>query len=399
MKTLTLTEYQTSAVPRELLPETAGQMLYHRYEQQQRVLTIEFPGYKTGDQWQITPGGWVGYVPVGPELALYIQPKVSLDNLFRLLAYGHGLHRFLPGIVQTGSLPAFYSHLAAVLARGVLQRARQGLHSDYLPRQEQLPVVRGRLQLTPAALTRPGSTLTCRYDQHTVDIADNQILHWTLRQIACSPLLDGEAQTAVRRAAHALQGAVSLVPYGAEACRYRPYTRLNEDYAPLHALCHFFLQHSGPIYQVGDRPMLPFLVNMAGLYEAFVAAWLKAHLPAPWRITSQERVAVGDIHLAIDLVLYEGQQARAVLDTKYKAAGRVDPADMHQVIAYAASRGCREAYLIYPQALDRPVDVHLDGLHIRTLTFGLSGDLDENGRALVAQLTAVPIDTPQTQLI
>ncbi len=122
MKTLTLTEYQTSAVPRELLPETAGQMLYHRYEQQQRVLTIEFPGYKTGDQWQITPGGWVGYVPVGPELALYIQPKVSLDNLFRLLAYGHGLHRFLPGIVQTGSLPAFYSHLAAVLARGVLAR-------------------------------------------------------------------------------------------------------------------------------------------------------------------------------------------------------------------------------------------------------------------------------------
>ena len=54
-------------------------------------------------------------------------------------------------------------------------------------------------------------------------------------------------------------------PVGADRCVGRTYNRLNADYEPMHALCRFFLENSGPAHARGDRSMLPFLVNMPRL--------------------------------------------------------------------------------------------------------------------------------------
>jgi 5-methylcytosine-specific restriction enzyme subunit McrC len=68
-----------------------------------------------------------------------------------------------------------------------------------------------------------------------------------------------------------LQGAVQTYPVGPESCVGRTYNRLNADYEPMHALCRFFLENSGPTHERGDRSMFPFLVDMSRLYELFVA--------------------------------------------------------------------------------------------------------------------------------
>jgi 5-methylcytosine-specific restriction enzyme subunit McrC len=158
----------------------------------------------------------------------------------------------------------------------------------------------------------------------------------------------------------------------------------------MHALCRFFLEHSGPTHQVGDREMLPFLVNMANLYELFVAEWLKAHLPAPWRVKVQEKVHIGahkELQFEIDLVIEDDQgNTRYVLDTKYKTADKPDNTDINQIIAYATAKNCREAILIYPTPLSRPLDIHLDNIHIRTLAFSLDGDLEAAGEKFLATL-------------
>src|SRR4051794_21290471 len=104
----------------------------------------------------------------------------------------------------------------------------------------------------------------------------------------------------------------------AKQSRGRHYTRLNQDYAPLHALCAFFLDQSGPGHTVGDHTMIPFLVDMARLFEQFVAAWLERRLAATHRIASQVHTPVSsDLHFTIDLVISAGRQ-RWVVDTKYK---------------------------------------------------------------------------------
>jgi 5-methylcytosine-specific restriction enzyme subunit McrC len=55
---------------------------------------VEFPSPKTDHRWELTAQGWVGYIPLSPELGLSLQPKVSLEGLFRMLEYAYRLESF-----------------------------------------------------------------------------------------------------------------------------------------------------------------------------------------------------------------------------------------------------------------------------------------------------------------
>jgi 5-methylcytosine-specific restriction enzyme subunit McrC len=388
-RTLTLTEYETATFPAAALPIPVGEKLYEQYERQQRVVQVAFPGYKTGGQWQLTPQGWVGYIPLMPDLHLALQPRVPLSNLFHMLAYAHQLRRFhlLPDLTQCDTLPGFYDCLAEELARRILHRARQGLFREYRLRAERLPYVRGRLELDLNAPPGTRPDILCQYEEQTIDNLDNQLLLWTLHVVDRCGLCRQETGRLVRRAMNVLRSSVQLISFTPAAGRERNYTRLNADYAPLHTLCTLLLTHSAPAMGAGTKPTPVFLVHMATLYEQFVAAWLAEHLPAPWQLEAQVQISLGDnqdLQLAADMVLHDGEyRPVAILDTKYKTPNRVDPADFNQVVTYAQAKQCPYAFLVYPQPLARPVDIHLPNLHIRSLAFPLAGDLEANGKAFL----------------
>jgi len=135
--------------------------------------------------------------------------------------------------------------------------------------------------------------------------------------------------------------------------------------------------------------MIPFLVDMARLFELFVAEWLKLHIQPLGRVRTQERVQIaadGSLPFSIDLVLYDSTGVRCVLDTKYKISGNVSAADVEQVVAYAEAKGCRQAVLLYPTTLDRPLDARVGSIRVRSLTFALDGDLESAGRILLGNL-------------
>jgi 5-methylcytosine-specific restriction enzyme subunit McrC len=385
-----LTEYVPRLLAATEMAADLGNLLWRNYEQQ---VEVEFPNPKTGQQWRLMSKGWAGHIPLTPEFQLALRPKVQLANLFQMLEYAYNLKsfRFLPGLIDCHSLADYYEQLASILAKRVLDRARQGFYRAYLAESDQLPHLRGRMDLRQS-MGRPGQIkLQCDYEEHTADIDDNQILAWTLQLIARRDICSDRVLPAVRRAYRALHGLVSPTPHGPDACLGRLYHRLNEDYRPLHALCRFFLEQSGPSHHLGDRKMLPFLVDMARLYERFVAEWLKANLPAGLDLKVQERVDVSDsanVHFNIDLVLSKSStgMARWVLDTKYKRAGGPEAADIHQMISYAHTKGCPEAILIYPEPLNRPFDETIRGIRVRSLTFSLNGDLEQAGRQFLQEL-------------
>ncbi len=392
MRTIRLREFETLGLAAGELPEAAGRVLWQRYGRQ---VHVEWPSFPTGQQWRLQAQGWVGHIPLTPELGLALEPKAPLDNLFRMLEVAYRFKfEFLEGLVGAASLADFYERLAAILARRVLDRGRRGFYRAYVGQAERLPTLRGRLE-TAEALRRPWDPrLPCQYEEHTADVADNQILAWTLDRIARSGVCTERVLPTVRRAYRALQGLVAPTPVAAEACLGRLYHRLNDDYRPLHGLCRFFLEQSGPSHRLGDRVMLPFLVEMAGLYEKFVAAWLQEHLPAGLALAEQQKVKIdpsGQVQVIIDLVVTDraSGQALAVLDTKYKTASRPDNEDINQVAVYALARDCREAVLIYPQPLSPPLDVRLDDIRVRSATFALTGDLEENGRVFLEALDLV----------
>lgn len=397
MQTIDLTEFGDATLPPDALTDADARLIEATYRGQ---LLVTPPSYQTSNRWLLQAQGCVGHMPLTPELTVVVAPKVAIENIFRMLEYAYDIDVLLPQRdTQVATLRDFYDRLARLLAELVQQRSRQGIFRAYDSRADQLPMVRGRLDVREMARQPVIVALPCEYEDFSADTPHNQIIHWTLHHILRTGLCRPQTQRDVRHVYNALSGVVTLTPFTAEECIGRTYTRLNEDYRPMHLLCRFFLDNSGPAHQQGEIAMLPFLINMASLFEKFVARWLKAHLPAHLTLSIQEhkRFESGALTIDIDLVIRQRftRQVVAVLDTKYKHGSKPSNEDVFQITFYANSLYCHKAVLIYPAQLRQPLDETQRDVHIRSLTFDLSGNLDDAGQQFLAQLNLPKSDPAQ----
>ncbi len=383
---LHLTEYAPITLPAAAISTEIGSFIHEKYG---RYIDIVFPSPRTQNQWRLTALGWVGHLPLPQQGQITIHTKVPVSNLWDMLmwVYDWQSWRHFPGLVQTDSLPAFYDGLAYRLAEQVIELARRGLYGQYHPQQQRQTTVRGRIQLTPTLKKPADIGLVCRYDQYTRDNLHNQILNLTLAHIGRSGWCTAATQQQINRARRALPHTTTPAEIPWQTLTY---TRLNEPYRPLHTLCKFFLDGLLPGQHSGTDTAIPFLINMSRLFEQFVAAWLAAHTPEQYRLKSQERVYLdgnSGRQIAIDLVLYnQVGQSIAVLDTKYKAPDRPDMADIYQITFYAHQQNSTAAYLIYPTALQVPLNGRNRDVRYQNLTFSLHGDLNQNGKELLLNI-------------
>jgi 5-methylcytosine-specific restriction enzyme subunit McrC len=148
------------------------------------------------------------------------------------------------------------------------------------------------------------------------------------------------------------------------------------------------------MHNLGDKAMLPFLVDMASLYEQFVAGWLSQNLPPALRLKVQEPLHIGGsnpLRFMIDLVLYDAASGlpKMVLDTKYKRTAKPAHSDIFQAVTYAEGKGCRQAVLIYPLPLATPLNETIGNIWLRSLTFAVDGNLDDAGHAFLQSLCTI----------
>jgi 5-methylcytosine-specific restriction enzyme subunit McrC len=394
-KQIEIIEHTPQYLAPELLPYDVGRELWEAYgEKNGGKVSVEFPTPRTNQRWRLNAPGWVGHIPLSRGYSLTITPKVHLRNLLRMWEYAYRLRSFhlIDDVSGVQSLLGFYEMLAQILARRVLKRVNQGLFQAYVPHLGRLSYVRGRLRLTDQWRSPARVRLDCQYEEFTPDIPENQILLFTLHQVARGQLCGSRVQQLVRGAYLALHGPVATGAFRPSDCNALSYSRLNQDYRPLHAICRFLLEHSGSLPQSGPRPMMPFLINMARLYELFVAEWMRVNLPAEYILKPQERVNIdsaGSYHFKIDLVLYhqDSETPVAVLDTKYRVPDKASADEVAQVVAYAQAKSSPRAILIYPAALSIPLDARIGrSVHVRSLCFPLDGDLEEAGRRFMETL-------------
>ena len=391
LRVIELPEYQTKSFAKEDLAEELVMALHEGYASQ---VGVEAPSFLNGNTWRLTSLGWVGYIPLAGDVHFSLAPKVPIQNLFGMLEYAYRLKgfRILEGLIDAESIAELYDRLALVLAKRVLDRVRRGLYRSYLGQDDSLPYVRGRLDLSAHLKDPARVTLPCRFEEHTADLEDNQILLWTLTRVLECGVCTERSLPFVRQARRALQGYAGVNPCSANCCVDRLYNRLNGDYEPMHALCRFFLEHTGPTHRAGDRRMLPILVDMERLFELFVVEWLKRHVPEQYLVRGQENVqfSLGQtVSISIDITVEDVStgQTVLVLDTKYKAPDQPAPADIEQVVAYAAAKGCRRAVLVYPAKLAGAVGgMWGQDIGVEALTFQLDGDIENRGQDFLAQI-------------
>jgi 5-methylcytosine-specific restriction enzyme subunit McrC len=381
-----LFEYTSVEVSRDRLPLEAAALIKQIYSEK---LIVETTSFMADSNWKLTSQGWVGFIPLMPEIGLRLLPKpgIPIGNLFRMLEYAYNLESFHlldKALFDCATIEDFYDRLANILARRIMDRGLNGFYHSYLSDSDHLSYVRGRIDLENASLRPWDVKLKCNFEEHTSDIEDNRILAWTLLQLLRSGLCTERSQPFVSQAYRRLLSFAEPVPCGPEACHGRHYNRLNYDYKPMHALCRLFLEHLGPAYKVGKREMIPFVVDMALLYERFIAEWLSAHPFEGYSLEAQKDMIVDHNQkrtITLDLLLYEEpcHRPKCVMDTKYKV-GIPSNSDIYQVVSYAVANGCSDAMLIYPAELERPLDERWGDIRVRSATFSLEGDLEEAGR-------------------
>jgi 5-methylcytosine-specific restriction enzyme subunit McrC len=387
---LSIIEYQEKRFSKDRIKTEDGERLWRKYGSK---ISVDAPSFMNNHQWVINSKGYVGFIPISDEFNLSIQPKVPLKNLFGMWEYAYQLDKIIDedDLFSAESMSDFYSKLANLLAKRVTNRSRKGFHRAYLSRTKKTSFLKGRLEIKHL-INRPWDVdLRCTYDEITADLEDNQILAWTLYTILRSNYCREDVVPNVRKAFRNIAQYISLQSFKAQDCVKRFYSRLNNDYAPMHALCRFFLENSGPSYDLGDHKMVPFIVKMDQLFEKFVAEWLEANLPDNYRIEKQESVNISSTHkidFRIDLVLYDNviKSPVCVLDTKYKDDNKPTPGDIEQAAFYALIKDCNRAVLIYPTDLERPIDEVVKGIHIRSTTFDLDGDLNQAGKEFLREL-------------
>lgn len=149
--------------------------------------------------------------------------------------------------------------------------------------------------------------------------------------------------------------------------------------------------------------MMPFLMDMARLFELFVAEWLKQHLLEEYELKEQHTVnfgASGELQFRIDVVILDRKTGipLLILDTKYKVPDSPSTTDIHEVRSYAEALGCNEAILVYPINLPNSMDVKAGNIRVRTLTFAVNEDIEVAGKVfLEALLSSVNIKEIEPQ--
>ena len=381
MQRLDLMEEENLVIAAQILDQERALELHHRYG---RYVQVEFPSPLHPHSYRLRAGSYVGQAPLAGGGQLHLGAKVPLANLFGMLEYAYqfkGL-KWWDRLTSCAHLGEVYEYLAALLARNALDLAAKGLYQAYVEVEGDLPYVRGRI----LAAGKQPPRLQCRYARQTTDLLDNRIVLWTLWKALGWSWQRQQTRRLVRRAFAAWGGSTGLAPVSLGQCADRLYHRLNADYQPLHALCRFFLEHSSPALGRGEHSLNAFMIYMPGLFEAFVAQWLKIHLGGQFQVDLQYRVELaGNRRLAFRMDALIGQaptgRVLAVLDTKYKRDPEPLEADIQQVVAYAVQVQSKKALLVYPWPQGSAALIRVGDIEVHALAFDLGSDLDGAGRA------------------
>ena len=252
------------------------------------------------------------------------------------------------------------------------QLQRKGLRSDYLPVEENLPYLKGKLQLAQHLKHNAAhqERFYVQYDEYLRNRPENRLIKATLLFLAgkaTSSLL----QQRIRQGLFIMDGidASAAIEKDFNLCKM---DRSMAAYARILQWCRVFLRKETFSSYQGSTVAFALLFPMEKVYESYVAHWVRASLPDSWEFSKQEKLhhliekpKTGFL-LQPDIVLRQRQEREPgkrdviIVDTKWKrlkynsSLFGISQADVYQMFAYAQKYGARKVVLAYPRTDGAP---------------------------------------------
>lgn len=311
-----------------------------------QIFMTDRPGW-----WEVEAGNKVGVLRVG-DYQVVIQPKLEISRLVFLMGYARSPAFWRDDRVRLDPEFGLPEALADAFARLATKAFDQGLLKGYRTVDETLPLLRGRVREADQLRRRWGRSmpLEVRYDDFSVDIAENQVLLAACLRLLRLPGVGARPRARIQRLR--LQLADVTPPVGRVPPSWLP-NRLNARYQPALELAELILRGRSFEHRIGGVTMTGYLFNMHTIFEDFITVALSEALrPYGGRSVLQYGTFLDEddqVEIRPDFVWFKGGHPQIVADAKYKAekpAG-FPQADLYQMLAYCTVLGLNEGHLIY----------------------------------------------------
>ena len=340
--------------------------------------------------------GVVGVIAT-PGCQLEILPKiegardngVAVDNvtlrnrLIDMLAVAWDIRIDTGAIAQLGwQRNTLLELLIRLYCSKLVDAVRQGIPQQYTDHEDDLPTLRGRLDVTRqfSTLAVSPQKLACRFNARSPDIALNQVMRATiskLSRLAQAP----DNQRTLRELSFAY---ADISEVAASALRWdlivldRTSTRWRE----LVAMARLFLGDQHQQTSAGPADGYALLFEMNVLFEEYVARLLIRALSGSGLTVSAQgghrdclfQGETGRFRTRPDLIVRRDGEVAVIVDTKWKRIQHIDhpkqgvsQADVYQLMAYGQLYECPDVMLLYPHHGDLPPEPVLERYSIAKL--------------------------------
>lgn len=386
METLTLIEHES-------LPIRDNRARGDRWLGTEQVTMLE----KLEKRFSARPFSWgarsvkfaqyCGIISLG-NLTLEILPKIygkekdpgaCRQALIRMLHKARILNTLKGGTAEVALqrhclLEVFILHFCDML----YAELTQGMIRQYVTRDENLPVLRGRLRIEKQFKKNLAhrERLHCRYDELSADNDHNRAIKYVLRlllKLSSGVTVRKQLSELLMRFDEITNVMVNVV----DLDRLR-FDRVTTRYEPIINQCRWFLQGFHPAVTAGDNACLTLLFDMNRLFESYVAATLrkiagqrglKMREQGPRKcMVEREEPAQQLFVMKPDMVFIDEKGSYvAIADAKWKILDEsekkmgISQGDLYQIASYATRYEIDKLALIYPmhEGLTEPVKFNL----------------------------------------
>lgn len=337
--------------------------------------------------------------------------EIPVANIYFLLCYAWDVLEEKDTLAEVGALAStdLLDLFARVLVNGTRRLLRRGLDRGYLPREEEIAGVRGKLLATQTLrrdLLRYGRA-ACAWDELDYDTLPNRILKTTLQRLCQAEELAPATRADVNDLLRWLAPVRNIELHGEDFRRVQLH-RNNRLYGFLLHICEFVHEHWLPGEDGDGRSFRDFVrEKLNKLFEEFILNFYRqelhgwqVHAPViQWQRDSWNADAEALIPRMETDVCLRGEGRAIILDAKFYAAAlnaredrkpTLPSPNLYQLFTYLRQKSCETGWeqadgvLLYPRTTrDFAVDFTTHGHRIRALSLDLAQPWQKIHEALI----------------
>lgn len=253
---------------------------------------------------------------------------ILIKNIYYMLSYAfQSLRQSNYDKVAVEEFENIHDMFAAILGKGVASQLKQGLYREYILQEEELSVLRGKLNIqgTIRNKIQHKQKLSCEYDELSENNLLNQILKTTMQILVRQKTVKQVHKVVLKKNLVFFDNVDEIEPGQIKWDKIR-YQKNNQSYRMLMNVCYLVITGLLLSTEKGEVKLATFLDDRAmhSLYEKFILEYYRYHHPEykanpdtiPWDI--DDGVIEFLPAMVTDITLKHGGRT-LIIDAKYYA--------------------------------------------------------------------------------